>query len=41
MLIDEGIDDQQDESLLAQMRASMNMKQPKKIKFLFAMVAEI
>ena len=32
MLIDQGIDDQQDESLLAQMRPSMNMKQPKNIQ---------
>ncbi len=30
MIIDEGIDDQKDESLLAQMRPSMNMKKPQK-----------
>ena len=41
MIIDEGINDQKDESLLAQMRPSMHMKQPKKIKLLSAMVAEI
>ena len=32
IVIDEGIDDQQDESLLVQMRPGMNTKQPKKTR---------